>query len=207
MSVVCPTITAYTANEYTKQLQNISFAKRIHIDFMDGVFAPTKSPPLHDAYWPKGIQADLHIMFRKPMTLLHDVLKLHPHLVVVHAEAEHVSSFVHELHEHRIAVGIALLQKTSTDVLSHFIHVVDHVLIFSGDLGHHGGTADLDLLHKVHMVRAMHPTIEIGWDGGINSSNILQLAQAGVNVFNVGGSIQNAQNAQSAYDSLTELLQ
>jgi pentose-5-phosphate-3-epimerase len=44
--------------------------------------------------------------------------------------------------------------------------------------------------------------LEIGWDGGINDRNISQLVFGGVDVLNVGGYIQNANNPERAYNSL-----
>jgi hypothetical protein len=48
--------------------------------------------------------------------------------------------------------------------------------VFSGNLGYHGGQADLDLLDKVRKARELKPTIEIGWDGGINDQNAREIA-------------------------------
>ncbi len=207
MSLICPTVTAYSIEEYRQQLERISFCSRIHIDFMDGDFAPTVSPSVHQAWWLKGISADLHIMYRQPIDVLQDVIAHHPNLVVVHEEAEDVSSFVHELHEQRIKVGIALLQDTPVEKLHHYIKVIDHVLIFSGNLGHHGGQANMGLLEKVAQVRAMRPDIEIGWDGGINAENIRTLSDAGVDVLNTGGAIQHSDHPQNAYQNLLQLIQ
>jgi len=205
---ICPTVTAYSTEEYKKQIEFVSLlSKRIHIDYMDGMFAPTVSQTIHESWWPKQVKADLHIMYKYPMKVIKDILDHHPHLVIVHAEADHVSSFVHELHEHRIKVGIALLPDTPAEVAHHFIKVVDHVLIFSGNLGHHGGHADLALLDKVRAVKAMRHDIEIGWDGGINQENIQSLKEAGVSVFNVGGALHQSQNPAHTYQHMQELLQ
>lgn len=208
MSAICPTITAYDIETFRSQLELVSsFAPRIHIDLMDGEFAPTQSPPLHSMWWSKKIQADLHVMYKRPLDILPDVLAKHPHLTIIHDEAEHASSFIHTLHEHRLRVGIALLPHTSVDVLSHYIQVIDHVLIFSGNLGHHGGTADLSLLDKVRWIRLQRPSLEIGWDGGISAENIHELKEAGVTVFNVGGYIHSAESPKHAYENLVSLLQ
>lgn len=208
MNSICPTVTAYNLDEYRQQLQRIAlFSRRIHLDFMDGKFEDTVSVTVAESWWPKSVRADMHVMHEQPMSVLQDILAHHPNLVIVHAEAEHVSSFVHELHEHRTKVGIALLQNTPVDVLTHFINVIDHVLIFSGSLGHHGGVADLQLLDKVRAVKAMRPDIEIGWDGGINADNIVALKKAGVTVFNVGGFIHASENPESAYYQLIDLVQ
>ena len=128
-------------------------------------------------------------------------------MVVVHAVVVHVNSFVHELHDARIPVGIAILQDTPVDVLHQFINVIDHVLIFSGNLGHHGGVADLSLLEKVRQVQALKPVIEISWDGGINADNVRALSDAGVTVLNTGGAIQKQPDPRSAYENLRALIQ
>ncbi len=206
--VICPTVTAFDEHSYKQQIELVSaFAERIHIDCMDGDFAPTISPSVAAIWWPKAIKADLHIMYRKPMSVLDDIMHKRPHLVVVHAEAEHVSSFVHTLHEERLRVGIAILPDTPVDVLHHYIKIVDHVLVFSGRLGYHGGHADLSQVHKVQVVRAMSKTVEIGWDGGITEQNIGLLVGAGVQVFNVGSSIHSADNPQNAYENFRNLIQ
>ena len=137
-------------------------------------------------------------MHKNPMLALKDIMSHHPHLVIIHEESLHASSVVHTLHEHRVRVGIAILQDTPVEKLHHFINVIDHVLIFSGNLGHHGGKADLTLLDKVRAVKKMRPDIEIGWDGGINEGNIGALKEAGVTVFNVGGYIHGDQNPENA---------
>ncbi|NBU33567.1 hypothetical protein EBS40_02970 [bacterium] len=205
---ICPTVTAYSPEEYKQQIELVSsLSKRIHIDYMDGMFAPTVSQTIHESWWPKHVKADLHIMYKYPMKVIDDVLDHHPHLVIVHAESDHVSSFVHDLHEHRIKVGIALLPDTPAEVAHHFIKVIDHVLIFSGNLGHHGGHADLALLEKVALIKQMRPDIEIGWDGGIDEQNIIALKEAGVSVFNVGSAIHNADNPHDTYQRMQELIQ
>jgi pentose-5-phosphate-3-epimerase len=84
------------------------------------------------------------------------------------------------------------------------MHSFDHVLVFSGNLGHHGGEADLGLLDKVRSIREHHPEVEIGWDGGINDQNAKQLIDAGVDVLNVGGFIQKADNPKAAYDKILQ---
>ncbi|MGI0133798.1 MAG: hypothetical protein ACREBW_02415, partial [Candidatus Micrarchaeaceae archaeon] len=85
--------------------------------------------------------------------------------------------------------------------------MIDHVLIFSGHLGHFGGSADTRLLAKVRELRSLKPSVEIGWDGGVNATNAAELAAGGVDVLNVGGFIQHAVNPVQAYSYLEDLVQ
>lgn len=207
MAVICPTVTAYDAQEYRTQMDAITpFAKRIHIDLMDGVFAPTKSPDLETIWWPHELEADLHLMYQNPMEYIDQIIKLRPRMVVIHNEAHvHHMDFAAQLHQHAIEVGLAILHDTPVEYAYQIMHSFDHVLVFSGKLGYHGGEADLGLLDKVQKIRAHHPEVEIGWDGGINDKNAKQLIEAGVDVLNVGGFIQKSNDPLQAFSQLTKL--
>jgi ribulose-phosphate 3-epimerase len=75
-------------------------------------------------------------------------------------------------------------------------------LVFSGDLGHYGGTASLMQLEKVRLVKAINPNVEIGWDGGVSIDNAFTLTQGGVDVLNVGGALANADDPSSVYATM-----
>jgi len=205
---ITPTVTANNAHTYRTQMERLApFATRVHIDVMDGTFAPVKSINLDQSWWPGGVRADLHMMVENPFDHVELYRALGPQLVIVHAEAAgDFMAFAEAMHKHGIETGVALLQETSVDTIAPALSMIDHVLIFSGDLGHFGGTADLGLLDKVRHLRELKPTLEIGWDGGINDQNIYKLAEAGVDVLNVGGFIQRADNPEQAYEKLRHAL-
>lgn len=207
MPIICPTVTAYDTHAYREQIERLEpFAERIHIDLMDGDFAPTQSPSLNQIWLPH-MATDIHLMYRRPMNYLKQLIKLQPSLVIIHAEADvDHAHFATHLRENGIKAGLALLQETAVNSVTELLPCFGHILIFSGDLGHHGGTADLTLLDKVKEVHAKFPDVEIGWDGGINAQNAKQLIGAGVDVLNVGGFIQQAADAPKAYDKLRQVL-
>ena len=204
MAIICPTVTAFTEHEYKQQLLRLKpFAERIHIDLMDGHFAPTTSPSLAYVWWPPELEVDIHLMYQEPMTVLGRLIELRPRMVVIHNEAHvHHMHFASALHKAGIKAGLALLPETPVDYAEQIMHSFDHLLIFSGNLGHHGGTANLGLLNKVTEIRKHHPDVEIGWDGGINENNVNQLAAGGIEVLNVGGYIQNSSRPEAAYATL-----
>lgn len=204
MSVICPTITAFDPHEYRAQIEQVEgFAKRIHIDLMDGDFAPSVSPDLTTVWWPDNLVADIHLMYRYPESQIEELQKLKPNLVVVHFEADmNHARFVEALHESGIKAGLAILQETSVDEALDTIKIYDHVLVFSGNLGYHGGEVNLKLLGKVASIKQALPDIEVAWDGGINAENAHELAQAGVNVLNVGGFIQKSDDPLKAYKQI-----
>jgi len=206
--IIAPTITAYNLDEYLRQVKQVEgFAEVIHIDLMDGEFAPTKSPELGKIWWPHSVKADIHLMYQNPMDYLEQLIILKPRMVVIHNEAHvHHMHFAAELHKAGILAGLAILKDTPIEHAYQVMHSFDHVLIFSGNLGFHGGEADLGLLDKVKKVREHHPDAEIGWDGGINADNAKQLVDGGVDVLNVGGFIQKSDDPASAYAKIKAVI-
>lgn len=207
MPVICPTVTATNPHTYREQMARIEpFAPRVHIDFGDGDFAE-RMVNIAQAYWPEHMIADFHVMYRHPYEHMETIVGLKPNMVVVHAEAEDdILAMLLELQAVGIKAGLALLQDTKPEDHADIIAHADHVLLFSGDLGHQGGTADLGILKKAAAVQAINPTIELGWDGGITAENAPLLVEGGIEVLNVGGFIQHADDPKAAYESIAKTL-
>jgi len=207
-AAIVPTVTARDVNEYRKQVERISrFATRIHIDVADGIFTPVKLLAVDQVWWPGGVRADLHVMYQKPFAHYKTYLSLAPQMVVVHAEAEgQFVPFAELMHHHGIEVGVALKAETPVELIRPALGWIDHVLIFSGNLGHFGGQADLALLDKARLLKRLKPQLEIGWDGGINNSNARNLVMGGIEVLNVGGYIHHAGDPRMAYASLARAI-
>ncbi|MDQ2973061.1 MAG: hypothetical protein M3Q79_01090 [bacterium] len=211
MSVICPTITAYDLHEYRSQIEAVErFAKRIHIDLMDGIFAPTLSPTLDEIWMPDNLVSDIHLMYQDVMNNIERLVELKPNMVIVHAEVHQQNDlplFATKLREAGIKTGLALLPETTVDEISYLLPHFQQVLVFSGNLGHHGGLADLGLISKVTELKKAHRWLEIAWDGGINDQNAQQLVDSGVDVLNVGGYIQKSEDPKLSFETLTTLLQ
>jgi ribulose-phosphate 3-epimerase len=204
MATICPTVTAEDLHTYRSQLERIEqFASRIHLDFMDGLFTSNKSVDLQTAWLPKNTHVDLHLMYMRPDLYLSTIKKLQPSLVIVHAEAKgDYRSFAASLKQEGVKTGVCLLQDTPVSLIQEHLDMIDHVLIFSGNLGHFGGNVNTELLKKVASLKQMRPDLEIGWDGGVNDKNAKQLVRSGVDVLNVGGFIQKAKNPKEQYEVL-----
>lgn len=207
-ATICPTVLAATPEEYRQQMERVArFATRVHIDLSDGVFAPAKTIGVDEVWWPGGVRADLHVMYQRPFEHAKLLLDLRPQLIIVHAEAEgDFVGFADMAHAQGVEVGVALLPQTSPELIRPALQWVDHILIFSGNLGHFGGQADLRLIPKLKHVRKLKPQLEIGWDGGINDQNARALSMAGVDVLNVGGFVHHAVDPRKAYDTLEKIV-
>lgn len=208
MSQVCPAVLASNETDFAAQIKKITpFASRVQIDLMDGDFVSPASISLENVWWPHNLIVDIHLMYRNPEIYLEKLLKLKPNMVVVHFEILlHHMHFAAELHKEGIKAGLAILPETKISDVEQILDSFDHLLIFSGNLGHFGGQADPKLLNKVAQAKTRHPLIEIGWDGGVDGSNIKRLADGGVDVLNAGGFIQNANDPLEAYNRLNQAI-
>lgn len=207
MAEVVPAILADSEELYRKQIGKVVHsAHRLQIDLTDGVFAEAKTIKPAQAWWPVGLRADFHLMYRHPGPAVRVVVEHQPNLVIVHAEAEgDFSAFADFCHKRGVKTGIALLPETQPDVILPALHMIDHVLIFSGSLGRYGGRADLKLLNKSSILKTHKPELEIGWDGGVDDQNVAQLVAGGIDVLNSGGYIQNAPDAGKALAGLQRI--
>jgi ribulose-phosphate 3-epimerase len=205
-SVIAPAILAENAQQYKEQIDRITgFAERVHIDLTDGEFAPTFTVSIPELWAPEGWTIDIHAMVNKLDEYVPKLITLRPHLIIIHAEAEgDVLGALKEIKRSGIMAGLALLKPTVPQTVEELIKEAEHVLIFSGELGKFGGTASLMQLEKIRLVKMINPNVEIGWDGGVMVDNAYSLVQGGVNVLNVGGTIQKATDPPAMFAKLQQ---
>lgn len=206
MSVIVPTVLASTPEDYRSSLERVhTFANRIHVDLSDGSFAPSQTIATNQIWWPQEWLTDVHAMVADPLPYTEQLIPMKPHMVIFHAEVTaDLLSAMQMLKTNGIKAGVALLRSTVPSDVAPLIEAADHVMIFSGDLGKYGGTASLMQLEKVRLVKMINNGAEIGWDGGVSAENAFSLAQGGVDVMYVGRAIQQAEDAQAAYDTLVK---
>lgn len=204
MSVIAPAVLAENAEQYKEKMELLGqFASRVHVDLSDGEFAPTFTVNDQELWWPATIEADVHAMVARPSEHLQLLAAKKPHMIIFHAEVqEDLTQVFQYLRQLGIKAGLALQRSTVPTEIRPLIELADHVMIFSGDLGHYGGKASMMQLEKVRLIRAIRPTVEIGWDGGVNLENAFSLSQGGVDVLNVGGTIAKSSDPTDTYNKL-----
>ncbi len=209
MAIVCPTVMPRSgdAHEFRAQMDRVGgLSNRLQIDLMDGVFAPNHNTTPGDIWWPEGVKADIHLMYRHPDVVLDELVALRPHMIILHAESKgDVTQMLGRIQTAGVLAGVALLKGTQVADVTPMIEQADHVLLFGGELGE-SGWADLSIMEKIGQVRAIKPLVEIGWDGGVDDSNIALLAEAGVDVLNTGGALRRAESPVAEFGRLQQLI-
>lgn len=205
MAVIAPTILTNDAGKYRTFIEAYyHFAKRIQVDISDGIFTPNPTISETGVWWPSGWLCDVHMMVAQPSAHVDALRTLHPHMVIFHAEVqEDLMPSLMLLRDAGIKVGVAFLKTTFPGKFSDLIRFVDHVLLFSGNLGSYGGEAEMLQLEKVGVIRAINPEVEIGWDGGAKIDNVREIARAGVDVINVGSAIAAAEKPREVFEIMS----
>lgn len=204
MAIIAPVILSTTVDDYKKSVERLlPFAKRVHIDVSDGVFSPTQTIGIGQLWWPQSWAVDIHAIVARPSVYVQQLIKLRPNTIIFHAEVkEDLAPVLKQVKQAGIHAGVALQRATVPETVASYIELADYVSIVTGTLGRFGGEASLMQLEKIRLIRAMHPRVEIGWDGGANIDNVFHLAQGSADVISVGGAISHAKDPQAAYNKL-----
>lgn len=204
MAQIVPAILTNDPNEYKKQIEIFQpFAKRVQVDISDGTFAPGATIPVANVWWPQGMEVDLHMMVVRPSEHMPLILQMKPSLCIFHAETgEDLVPIFDQLRAAGIKAGVALMKSSFPDDYRRYIEVVDHVLVFAGDIGRQGGQADMLQAEKIPLVKAINSNCEIGWDGGANLRTARAIARAGATVINVGSALTTAADPSAVYEDL-----
>lgn len=204
MIQITPAILTDNADEFKERIEQFAgIVDSVHIDYSDGEFAPTLTIEPKDMWWPAEWSAAIHAMVMHPSACVDQLVAKKPQLIIFHAEAdEDITPSLKKVQAAGIRAGVALLRSTVPSQVKPLLEIADHVMIFSGNLGRHGGKASLMQLEKIRLIKAIRPSVEIGWDGGINAENAFSLVQGGVDVLNVGGEFVRSKNIKDTYEKL-----
>lgn len=204
MASVVPTILATSPEEY-QQMYDVarSLSVRVHVDVSDGKFTDNATLGIAQVHRDDEAELDLHLMVEDPTSILESALSLKPQLIIFHAESQgDVGACIEHCRELGVKAGVAILPQTSVESARELIVKADHVLIFTGSLGHNGGEFDLTQLGRVGDVRNLKPSIEISVDGGVNDKVASLIAVEGVDVLYSGGFLQQAEEPKAAFESI-----
>ncbi len=207
MASVAPTILASTPADYAERIDRVKpFAKRLHIDICDGVFIDTKTVGLSQVYDIDGVPFDLHLMMTHPEGQIENIVSLCPQLVIFHFEADvDRESLMRQLREVDIKIGLAINPETMIEQVKDLLPHIDHLLVFTGRLGHNGGEFRGDCLEKIGQARAINPELEIAVDGGIDQETGRMAIEAGANLLDCGSFIHDADDSEIAFIALTAI--
>lgn len=207
MPQIVPAILEKTKEGFMDRVQSVvklPGLERIQVDFGDGSFIDNKLlPPSEMDTLNPAFHWEAHLMVREPKDFL-DYQICGFKTLVVHYEAykseADLNSSLSKIKELGFKTGVALNPETSVKVLKDV--AADQYLIMSVVPGKQGKAFITSTPQKIAQLRALLPHAIIEVDGGINETNIKQLAQAGADLICVGSALVKAEDMAGAYEKL-----
>lgn len=193
-----------------KKLEIIKpFATSVHIDLLDGIFAPNKTfmDAAPFAKYTKDFTFEVHLMVDNPVQYVQPFADAGFKRFIGQIEKmKDIPEFVAKgqmLGE----VGLAIDSTTSMDIFNFDIEDLDFAFVMTVKAGFSNQSFLPEMLEKVKILREKDPLLPIEVDGGINEANIMSAKQAGATRFVSTGYIFNqGENPSAQYQTLCQLV-
>jgi len=213
MIEIVPTVVPKTIEDIVRIASRYrSFAKTIHVDVADGIFAPntTWMPNVGDKF-PEGVSFEIHLMVSNPHAVGVAYAKAGATSIIGHSEAFQTADNARAAFSDWKAAGVksvqtAALFQTPLESVSPYVSISNFILLMTiGSIGVQGIPFEESGIERVRKFKNMHPEALIAVDGGVSEKNIGRLAHAGATHFCIGSALSKADSHSATYRRLEEL--
>jgi len=184
----------------------------IHIDVMDGHFVPnlTFGPPVIKCIrsWTDK-PFDVHLMIDPAQVYLEEYAAAGADIITVHAEADkHLDRSLQVIKGLGKKAGVSLNPSTPESALEYVIDQLDLILVMSVNPGFGGQSFLESQLEKIRRIKAMvgDRPLDLMVDGGVNSSTIKSVADAGANAVVAGSAVFKGDDYRATIGALHDAL-
>lgn len=207
LPLIIPGILETNWEEIEKKINLVApFAKTIHIDLIDGVFAPTKTfmDPAPFAKYTKNIEFEVHMMVDEPINYLEKFADAGFRRFIGHIEK--MSDQVEFVARAQILgeVGLGIDSPTSVEEIKVPVTDLDLLLVMTVKAGESGQEFDKVDLSKIENMKDNF-FIPLEVDGGINPETLIEAKNYGVSRFVATSYIFNGE-ARKNFDELNSVL-
>jgi len=169
----------------------------IHIDVMDGQFVSniTIGPPVIESIRKcTKLPLDVHLMIQNADCYLKSFADAGADILTVHVEAcPHLHRTVQAIKELDVRAGVVLNPSTALSTLEEIMVDIDMVLLMSVNPGFGGQEFIPSMNDKIANLRDIidrfDADIDLEVDGGIKTSNVKEVKEAGANIIVAGSAI------------------
>jgi ribulose-phosphate 3-epimerase len=199
MFEIAPSILSADFTRLGEEIRQIEAggATILHFDVMDGRFVPNITiglPVLKSVRKATDLTIDCHLMIVEPNRYAAEFVEAGADMVSVHVEADvHLQRTLTAIREAGGKAGVAINPATPLASLEEALPYADFILLMSVNPGFGGQKfipTSLDKLRRLRRMideRGLDTKIEI--DGGIDSSNIKRVVEAGAEIIVAGSAV------------------
>ena len=209
---ILPSLLAADFAHLADEIQRVEAAgtKMLHYDVMDGRFVPNISmgiPVLESIRKVTQCWLDVHLMIVEPERYVEAFRAAGADSISVHQEASpHLHRTLSLIQSTGAKAGVVLNPATPVHTLDDVLGLADFVLIMSVNPGYGGQKFIPASLQKIRQLdqlrrqRNLNYAIEI--DGGVDATNVTEIAEAGCDWFVAGSSVFRSENPATAVRDL-----
>ncbi len=216
MKKIAPSILSADFSNLAEQIKEVELGEAdiIHCDIMDGKFVPniTFGPVVVKAVRRiTKLPIDVHLMIKDPDSFIEDFVNAGANYISVHQEeVVHLHRTIAKIKELGAKAGVVINPATPVSTLLDILEYVDFVLVMSVNPGFGGQNFIESSLRKIEELKKLRDDnnleFEIEIDGGVSSSNIKNISNAGCDIFVAGSSIFGNDNISGASKELKNLV-
>jgi ribulose-phosphate 3-epimerase len=181
-------------------------ADLLHIDVMDGHFAPNISigiPVVKSIKRKTDLPLNTHLMIYNPEKYIKAFKEAGADTIIIHPEASSSwPDILVDIKKLGAKAGISINPKTSPNILKDHLDKIDYVLLMTVHPGFGGQKYLKGSAQKIKQTREIIKDIDLGVDGGVNTDNILEIIDAGANIIISGNTIFKSENPEEVIKKL-----
>ena len=202
--LITPSILSADFGKLQQEVASVeAYADWLQLDVMDGHFVPNLSFGAPVAKWIKTtLPLDVHLMVTNPADRIAEFQAIGAKHITFHAEVVPTTAarkdLIQQIRATGATAGIALNPDTPISVIDDVVDMVDLVLLMSVHPGFGGQAFMPAVLEKIKALRAMHPSLMIQIDGGIDALSAARSREAGADNLVAGSSIFSASDRAQA---------
>ncbi len=199
---IIPGILAKSPKEFRERINSLKWAKKIHIDIMDGKFVPNKTiqaETIKRAMPKQDMQ--IHLMSYMPEKQVEKFAKLGAKEFIFHAEAtSKQTELLEKIKTTGMKAGIAYapLTRINKNVVRH----ADISLVMSVQPGFSEQRLAQKPLSKIAEIKKCNPLIVVGVDGGVNLQTCGFVCRKGADFAIATTAVTAASNSRKAYEQM-----
>uniref|UniRef100_H2YTC3 Ribulose-phosphate 3-epimerase n=1 Tax=Ciona savignyi TaxID=51511 RepID=H2YTC3_CIOSA len=152
----------------------------------------------------------LHMMVSKPEQWVKAMAESGANIYTFHLEAaENAEQLIKDIRMEGMKAGCAIKPATPVSKLLDLLYtqMADVALVMTVEPGFGGQSFMRPMMEKVRELRKVHPTLDIGVDGGVGPNCIHHCAEAGANMIVSGSAIMRSNDPRKVITDLRNVVQ